>query len=117
MPFKCHYCGEMGHIQRNCPSFRVQCFAIYEDLSWDMIDLEDDDPGGFWHGAVEEVAKGRCYNCGKEGHFQNKCTEPKRVRPINALRQEVEMLRRQLQQVLDLKANQESGRPGQSSNP
>ncbi|KAL0298980.1 UNVERIFIED_CONTAM: hypothetical protein Sradi_6557800 [Sesamum radiatum] len=36
-------------------------------------------------GGKKNMAKAKCYNCQKMGHFARECTEPKKVRPNPAL--------------------------------
>ena len=69
------------------PSPTQSC--IHEGVPLDKLDAMSDDEG-FCETKVEEVKTAKCYNCGKPGHFQDRCPEPKRQTPIERLASAVE---------------------------
>ena len=62
---KCHTCGIVGHLQRNCPKRDPPPTEDKREPEKQHQEAKDKD--------LKKKSKAKCYNCGEPGHFANKC--------------------------------------------
>ena len=93
-PGACFECGKMGHKVAQCRQYRTYTKGMYEIVDDTMVEDDSMETEEFFESTILELTKGKCYNCNKPGHFQDKCPEPKRPRKIDNMEKEIEALRK-----------------------
>jgi len=70
---KCNYCGDQGHMQRNCPEF-LQTVTCYDCGEKGHLSSQCPANGN----AAKAVRTRECFNCGGIGHVASVCPSVRR---------------------------------------
>jgi Zinc knuckle len=81
-PFKCNWCDKVGHKAQNCPdrlASKPKAKKNGRGGGGGKFNAKSSNQGQFSSGNKQkkDLSHIKCYNCGKMGHYKNKCPKEK----------------------------------------